>query len=301
MPNDLSTSGDLIADRRFAYARAALAEGDAGAARDLFAQVLERAPVWPPALHGLAEAALLGDDPEAARAAAAACLALDPSDRLGAGLILARIEGRVVMPEAYVAALFDEYAPRFDRHLTGILGYIAPDLIAVALREEGGLSGIGRVLDLGCGTGLMARALPIPGAEWTGVDLSAAMLAKARETGLYARLEQAELCSHLGGEAAESVDLVLAADVFCYVADLAPVLCAAARVLAPAGRLAFTIQSQAGAGAILGADQRVHHAPALVRAAGAAAGLRLRRQQPVSARMDRGRPVPGMLFVFGRG
>ena len=41
---DPLASGDLIAGRRFAYARAAAEEGDFSAAAELFEQTLERAP-----------------------------------------------------------------------------------------------------------------------------------------------------------------------------------------------------------------------------------------------------------------
>jgi predicted TPR repeat methyltransferase len=297
MPRDLATSGDLIADRRFAYAKSALADADCVAARDLFAQTLEIAPDWPPALHGLAEACLALGEIEAARAAAGACLAADPADRLGAALILAKIEGCVTMPPAYIAALFDEYAPRFDRHLTETLHYRAPGLIAQALLAQGAAR---HVLDLGCGTGLMARALPIPGAEWTGIDLSAGMLAKARETGLYTRLERMELLDFLRAADQGCFDLILAADVLCYVPDLAPVLAAAFRVLEPGGRLAFTIQTHPGEGVVLGADCRVHHAPALVRMLGLGAGFVIVREMALSARQDRGMAVPGGLFILAK-
>ena len=44
--HDPLASGDLIAERRFAYAKAAAKEGDFGAAAELFEQALELAPHW---------------------------------------------------------------------------------------------------------------------------------------------------------------------------------------------------------------------------------------------------------------
>lgn len=43
------SSGDLLADRRYAYAEALLTEGDAAAAIELAEQALERAPDFVPA------------------------------------------------------------------------------------------------------------------------------------------------------------------------------------------------------------------------------------------------------------
>ena len=51
-----SPSNDLLADRRFAWAKALAAEGDAAGAADLLEQVIERVPEWAPGWAALAEA-----------------------------------------------------------------------------------------------------------------------------------------------------------------------------------------------------------------------------------------------------
>ena len=48
------SSGDLLADRRYAYAEGLMADGDAAAAADLLRQALELVPDWVPALMALA-------------------------------------------------------------------------------------------------------------------------------------------------------------------------------------------------------------------------------------------------------
>jgi predicted TPR repeat methyltransferase len=80
------STGDLLADRRYAYAEAAWNEGDAAAAADLAGQALDLAPDFAPAhaLLGRATAAL-GRTEEARRALERA-LALEPDDALGAGI-----------------------------------------------------------------------------------------------------------------------------------------------------------------------------------------------------------------------
>lgn len=291
----------MIADRRYAYGDAALADRDWQAALDLFEQTLERVPLWPPAHLALAKAALaLGEDIRA-RAALERVLALDPADHLGAALLLARIGGRPVagaMPPAYVAALFDDYAPRFDSHLVGQLAYRAPDLLVAALDRHCPERTFGRVLDLGCGTGLMARALGARAGRILGVDLSPRMLALAVETGLYAGLEAGELVAFLEQQPSAEADLVIAADVFCYLPDLAPALAASARSLAPSGLLAFTVQTHPGEGVMVGEDCRMHHAPGLVRTLAGAAGFTLLAEEEAVSRLDAGRPVPGALYLL---
>ena len=60
-----------------------------------------------------------------------------------------------------------------------------------------------------------------------------------------------------------------------YVADLAPVLAEASRVLAAGGLLAFTAETHDGEGVIIGEGLRYAHGAAYVRAAVEAAGLKL--------------------------
>lgn len=298
-----TTSGDMIADRRYAWGDAALAEGDGQAARDLFEQTLEQVPHWPPAHFALGKACLMAGDEAGARAALEQARRLDPADRLGAGLLLARLGGsasREAMPDHFVAALFDEYAPRFDSHLVESLGYRAPRLIATLLaRHPAPAPEI--VYDLGCGTGLMAQALPGE-ARWHGVDLSPAMLAEAEKLARYETLEAQELLGWLRMQPMGAAQLVLAADVFCYVPELEPVFIEVARVLAAGGRFAFSIQTHQGENGneavVIGADLRVHHAPALIHVLAHNSGLHLVEEEQVSTRKDRGVDVPGALFLF---
>jgi predicted TPR repeat methyltransferase len=288
-------SGDVLADRRFAYAEGALADGDAIAAFDLYEQTLERVPAWLPARLGLGKAALaLGREAEA-RGAFEAVAAGDETDLLGARAFLARMgaEGGAVTT-GYVAALFDDYAPRFDAHLTAALEYRAPELLADALGERTW----NRVLDLGCGTGLMAKAMAGRFGAIHGVDLSSRMLDIARETSLYARLDCAEAGAWLAREAAQSADLVIAADVFCYIENLAPIFYEARRVLTPDGLFAFTVQDAGDGASRVGADLRVHHAEADILRWAGEARFRIRHAARVSARRDRGEPVPGALYLL---
>ncbi|BCM84659.1 class I SAM-dependent DNA methyltransferase [Methylobacterium indicum] len=309
MPAPTRSSGDLLADRRYAWAEAALAEGDAAAASDLAAQVLEIAPGYAPAwlLLGRARAA----DPAQRQAAADAfrsVLVLDPDDALGARLHLAALgEGdgaanaEAISP-AYVRALFDGYAGRFERHLVEGLGYCGPALIRAALeRLRGPDARFGTVLDLGCGTGLMARALDGLAGTLVGVDLSPGMLAQARRTGRYARLQEGDLRGFLEAEPAASADLVVAADVFIYLREIGPVLREAARVLAPSGLLAFTLQGHPGErGAVLGADGRYAHGFETVREDAVEAGLTALVLEPAEIRRQNGVGVPGWLAVLRR-
>ena len=87
------------------------------------------------------------------------------------------------------------------------------------------------------------------------------MIERARATGLYAELDVADMVRGPARQAGRSADLILAADAMVYVADLAPLLAEVARVLAPGGLLAFTLETHDGEGVMLGEGLRYAHAP----------------------------------------
>jgi predicted TPR repeat methyltransferase len=298
-PFSIQTSGDLTADRRYAYGDDAYRAGDFIAARDLFIQTLERVPNWPPAFLGLGKAQLALDALQDAQAAFEAVLAHDPEDRLGAGLYLARLaQGRFTphtMSDPFISGLFDAYAPRFDDHLTRALGYSAPALLKSAL-DQAGFVHAHLALDLGCGTGLMGAELRPQVDRLIGVDLSPLMLAKAAEKALYDALHCLSIQDYLETKGDGPFDLVLAADVFCYIGALMPIFDALRGRMQAGGVLAFTIQTHDGPGIILGDDLRFHHAPKAVMDELIKAGFTILQERAIAARLDRGKPVPGHLF-----
>ncbi|AWN35434.1 class I SAM-dependent DNA methyltransferase [Methylobacterium radiodurans] len=304
------SSGDLLADRRYVYAEACLAEGDAAGAAEMAEQAIERAPRYAPAwlLLGRAREALHAatgaeDQRRAALDAFETARGLDPEDRIGAGLHRARLDGGAAgLSGAYVRALFDGYADRFERHLVDGLGYCGPALLRQALDAlPDAPTRFETVLDLGCGTGLMGAAIRDRAGHLAGVDLSPAMLRLARAKSCYDRLAEGDLAAFLEAEPGASAALCLAADVFIYLADLGPVLAGISRVLRPAGLAVFTVQSpdEAGAeGVRLGADGRFAHADAHVEAAARGAGLATAVRVPAAIRRERGRDVPGRIIVL---
>jgi predicted TPR repeat methyltransferase len=301
------SSGDLLADRRYAHAEAAMKEGDHAAAADLARQCLELAPAFAPAhaLLGRARAALGQRD--AAVAALARALDLDPDDALGVRIDLARL-GALPTDEAigagYVRALFDDYAATFDKHLVRNLNYRGPELLRAAVRRARAAYGqklwCERVLDLGCGTGLVGQAFAGAYAAIEGVDLSPRMLAVARTTRLYDGLHEGDLLGFLKGQTDRTADLVVAADVFVYMAALDDVFSEVHRVLMRGGLFAFTVQAHAGGGVILGEDSRYAHGEPYLRDLAAQTGFSVVLFEAVSTRQDRGVDVPGFLLVLER-
>jgi predicted TPR repeat methyltransferase len=300
------SSGDLMADRRFDFARDLQLKGDLAAAADLLLQAIDLAPGFASAWFTLGDIhEQLGERSQAIAAFRKAQDA-DPDDRHGASLRLMLLGADELsnMPPAYVRALFDQYAPKFEKALVDDLGYRGPELlfravlaVRAAVRKPAFFK---RAIDLGCGTGLAARAFAKEVDAFIGIDLSPRMIERARATGLYADLEVAEMVQGLSGRPDASANLILAADAAVYLSDLAPLLREAARVLAPGGLLAFTTETHDGEGVVLGEGLRYAHSPAHVRAAIAATGLTLSRLDDLSARNEDNAPVPGLVVVASK-
>ena len=300
----VTSSGDLIADRRYRFGRDLAGRGDFAAAADLFVQALEAAPVFAPAWFALGEARVkLGDDAGATGALRRA-LAIDPDDHCGAALQLARLgagDAAHAMSRAYVRALFDQYAPRFDAALRS-LAYAGPARLREAIEKVRPDMTFDHMLDLGCGTGLAGAAFRSQVRHLTGIDLSPAMVAQARTKQIYDRLETDDLVQFLATEQSNGsvYDLVVAADVFVYVFDLAPVAAAVAAVLCPNGLFAFTVETHGGDGVELGEKLRYRHGAEHVRSAIEAAGLWVRAISPVATRIEANESVPGLLALAVR-
>ena len=305
MARDPLAAGDLIAERRFARAKAAAKERDWSAAAELYEQTVERAPHWAAAWFALAEAQEKLGDLDAAARAFHGTLAADPADAQGAAARLALIRRGDIpdtLPPAYVARLFDDYAWRFDKHLIKNLGYRAPALIAEALSAVAPGRRFASALDLGCGTGLMGAELRSHTDRLAGVDLSAAMIAKARDRGIYDRLVVGDAAAMLGREPPGSSDLIVAADALVYVGDLAPLFAAVARVLASDGLFAFSVETCEGDGFKLEPTMRFAHSRSHVEATAREVGLQPLLIRSASTRREAGADAPGLICVFeGKG
>ncbi|HTS23479.1 MAG TPA: bifunctional 2-polyprenyl-6-hydroxyphenol methylase/3-demethylubiquinol 3-O-methyltransferase UbiG [Casimicrobiaceae bacterium] len=106
----------------------------------------------------------------------------------------------------------------------------------------GGLAGR-RVLDIGCGGGILAEAMAREGAKVTGIDLSEKALAVARlhqlESGVEVeyRLAAAEA---LAAESPASFDVVTCMELLEHVPDPGSIVGACARLATPGGLVVFS-------------------------------------------------------------
>ncbi len=137
---------------------------------------------------------------------------------------------------AQTLARYDQFAHWYENWIGGTTPLIAscPDLLPP-------LPGA-RVLDLACGQGRMSRYLASSGAQVTGVDISAAMLGKARAAGqeniTYVRADVTKAPAWWDGRPFDGCTCELA---LMDIDDLTGALATVAAVLRPGGWFAASI------------------------------------------------------------
>lgn len=296
------SSGNLLADRRMEFARDMYARGDLDAAIDLLGQALELTPDWVEGAFLYGQWQEEAGRRDGAVAAYTRCLSLDPHDRMGAVLrlsLLGAVARPPVLPAAYVAGVFDEYAEDFDTALVERLGYSVPGALAsMVLGSVGETPHFARVLDLGCGTGLAGERFRTLCSWLEGVDLSAGMIGQARRKGFYDSLAAEDVVLHLE-RCRDRYDLILAADVLVYLGDLDPLFTAVARALAPGGRFAFSVEKHDGMdGFGLTPGHRFAHSESYLCECARRAGMTVDAVAPTICRQEAGRPVHGLLAIL---
>jgi predicted TPR repeat methyltransferase len=204
-------------------------------------------------------------------------------------------EAPTTPPRRYVEALFDDYAADFQSHLVEKLGYRGFEVLLKPLLDAG--KRYGHALDLGCGTGLCGALIAPIADTIDGVDVSGAMLDQARNLGVYRELIHADLGEFLAATALRP-DLILAADVFIYVGELASVFRSARRILEPGGCLAFTVElANEGRDIQLLPSLRYAHSEAYIRRLADEARFTGVRIFEAPIRHDQAKPVMG-LYVY---
>ena len=279
--------------------------------RTSFALLLRAADVCPDdarAQFRLGRAARQLKDSETARKAFKATLALDPQHERAEFWLAALGDGPPPMraPIDHLKALYDDYAPRYDDHLSKTLESKAPDLVASALASHlttttrKKLTGI----DLGSGTGLSGSALTqthlsTSRVQWRGVDLSTRMCELASKRGCYQDVRSVDLLDALRED--PPYDCFVSCDVLVYFGSLDPFFSAAAanaKKNADPAFLAVTLEDSDSNGWDLTATGRFRHSPSYVLdVAKSHHWINVDNQQAVLRRQS-GKPVVGRIYVF---
>jgi predicted TPR repeat methyltransferase/TolA-binding protein len=201
-------------------------------------------------------------------------------------------------PRGYVETLFDGYADNFEHKLVSDLGYDTPSQLKTAYLNSGLDTGkVDKAVDLGCGTGLAGAVFRGFADELYGIDLSAAMIGKARDKKIYDRLCTDDLISGL--EAFKTrFDLFVAADVFVYVGNLEPLLRSIVQHANAKAPLIFSTEDESGEHYTLQRTGRFSHSYKYVTRVASSLGFRLEHFEHANLRKEKGKWIIGGIYIL---
>ena len=200
------------------------------------------------------------------------------------------------MPAVCVQHEFDVFAHSFDSVLAR-LQYSVPTMFAALLATHLDTGAHHRTVDLGCGTGLTGIAAKPFASCLTGVDLSEAMLDRARDRGIYNQLVRADLCDFLQIHPI-GFDLAIAGDSLIYTGNLLPIFEALHKSLCSNGLFMFSLEvADMSMPYALGRSGRFVHSETYVRALLNQSGFTVLSLDKPVLRMESGCDVEGMLVV----
>ena len=137
--------------------------------------------------------------------------------------------------------VYDGWAARYDDELLGEWGYTSPQKAVDLLSESMKLSDL-RVLDAGCGTGLVGSLLKVAGVpNITGIDYSSGMLAQAQEKRIYDALHLMDMNQSLD-LVSNSFDAVTCIGTFTSTHVKPDAVRELVRVTRPGGSVIFTVR-----------------------------------------------------------
>lgn len=264
---------------------------------ELYSSLLEIEPGKVPVLHDRMLAYNNTQQTELARQDAAQLLALEP-DNETYSYYNAMLKGETppTQPASVVTHLFNTTANHFDHHLVGRLQYTLPQDVAkmiIGWYPDKKLD----LLDLGCGTGLLGASLGRVNGVIVGVDLSGAMIEKARQHNVYAQFNQVNVLDALHHTPENHYDVITALDVLIYVGDLTFVIPNVLRILTAGGRFVFSCEaatSDVETFTLLG-TQRYAHQETHVQELLDSVGFQEIQIQSRDLRMEAGEPVKGFV------
>jgi predicted TPR repeat methyltransferase len=271
-------------------------------AASAYREALRCDPSLHPAYFALATALARAGQREEAIRCYEEYLRRDPADLYGARFGLAHL-GAAPLPAGSSPAHLDHvYAARASAWAQGErddVGYQGAKLVAAA--AEAALGGVRdlAILDAGCGTGLVGQLLKPRARRLDGVDLSAAMLARAEASGAYDRLDRGDLVGYLAAHPS-AYDLVVSAATLIHFGDLLPVFAAAATALGAGGLFVFTVFPHDGEGIGATIFQCFAHSPAYIAETAAAAGFAVVLQERAIHEYHHGEPVMALVVTLRR-
>ncbi|MCI5165366.1 MAG: tetratricopeptide repeat protein [Candidatus Electrothrix sp. GM3_4] len=300
-------------DVLFNLANCCRESGDVEQAAAAYARLLELDPDHVSALNNFAYLCHLRHDNAQAEQLYLRLLVLQPDYPCTQHMLAALTGKDTGTPEnAYVRDLFDQYSDSFEQSLMKKLEYRVPELLFDLVRrtqaaqeknseqpEQLHEQPYVHCLDLGCGTGLAGKLFTSCCQQLSGVDLSEKMIVRAAEKGIYDRIVADDVV-HFLCEDEQQYDLLVAADLFTYLADLEPLLLASFQRTAPGGLFVFSTEhGEKNQWQVRQTGRFAHQSEYVVEVA-QRHGWQLVTSEEADLRLEEGAWIRGDLFVLTR-
>lgn len=137
---------------------------------------------------------------------------------------------------SYTQTYYNAFAESYNEKMKE-LDCQVPQAIAERLPKQR----FNRALDLGCGTGALGPFLSKHSETLIGVDMAQKMAQLAEKKGCYQKIIVSDVLDYLSRNK-QPFDLIVAADVLCYMSDLTPLFSAVHQNLTPKGSFIFTVE-----------------------------------------------------------
>ena len=272
---------------------------------NLYERGFDAEPERTEAYWELAYSREMSGDKGGAERAYKSCLAHHPDHSMASHLLAAMTGAKTRRaPGSYVRDLFDDYAETFDTDLVNDLNYIVPHLIEDALSaylkaDRGSIvPPFERVLDLGCGTGLVAEAIRPLSVHITGVDLSPKMLEIAVSA---KRIEESVVSDMIDflhpAKNHNKFELIVCGDALVYLGALEDVFNGVSHHLDDGGLFCFTVEDLIEGDFTLRPTGRYAHHKEYVTDLLIGSNQRILSSSAIVPRRDDNHEIPGRLFL----
>lgn len=223
-------------------------------------------------------------------------------DHTSADHMLAAITGKIrsTAPLSYIREVFNSYSVHYEKSLIDKLGYALPDQLVKIIEFSSEKRFFNRLLDLGCGTGLIGEAFKNSISTIHGIDLSSSMIEIAHDKAIYDQLTTGDIHAALGDFDKASYDLLIAADVFTYVGELKNILTISHQLGTPNCLFYFSVEdlTEGSMEMVLQESGRFAHSRRYIQQTAGAAGWYIFHAETVNLRREGDKWIQGAIYAM---
>lgn len=199
------------------------------------------------------------------------------------------------MPINFVRSLFDDYAAEYNKSLAS-LNYQLPALLSSYLQKYIDIP-LHLGIEIGCGTGLCAKAIKTRVQRLIGIDIARSMLEKAKALNEYAMLIQSDALTGLLS-ISEKPSMIIAADVLPYLGDLKRLFETVKKLLPKHGYFCFTTENSNESPFLLQNTSRYAHAHEYLHLLCKQFHFSINKQEKIVLRLNQNQPIYGSIFLL---